>query len=105
MALFLKTETFTKETMNMLIEERGEYLIKHKLWVKVLIENGRNIFSGYLTNKEGKPGGGGVVILEAKNFEEAKLIIMEDPMIKNNLVHWQLHEWVPVSGNLSKIHT
>ncbi len=101
MPLFIKTESFTKETINMLHAERSEYITSHKVWVETLINNGRNIFSGYLTNEEGKPGGGGLLILEASNFEEAKLLIMKDPMIKNNLVDWNINELVAVSGDLT----
>ena len=103
MPLFIKTEKFNQETLDMRHIERREYLIKHKEWVKSLIKNGINIFSGYLTNEDNIPGGGGVLILEANNFEEAKLVIMKDPMIKNNLVSWQLNILVPiVSGDLFK---
>ena len=96
MPLFIKTEKFKQETLNMLQNERKEYLIKHKEWVKSLIKHGRIIFSGYLTNKENKPGGGGVLILEANNYEEAEFIIMQDPMIKYNLVNWQINTLVPI---------
>ncbi len=101
MPLFIKTEKFTKNTMDMFQKERKKYLIKHKDWVRNLVDNGRNIFSGYLTNENGNPGGGGLLILEANNFEEAKLLIMQDPMIKNNLVNWKLNEWLPVYGDFT----
>ena len=45
-------------------------------------------------------GGGGVLILEAKSFKEAQYIVEQDPMIINRLVNWELHEWIPVSGEL-----
>ena len=99
MPLFIKTEKFTKETLDMIQNERRKYLVKHKEWVKSLNKEGRSIFSGYLTNKDKKPGGGGILILEANNFEEAKFVIMQDPMIKNNLVIWELNILVPVSGD------
>jgi len=99
MPLFIKTEKFTKETLDMIQNERRKYLVKHKEWVKSLNKEGRSIFSGYLTNKDNKPGGGGILILEANNFEEAKFVIMQDPMIKNNLVIWELNILVPVSGD------
>ena len=101
MPLFIKTEKFTKNTMDMLQKEKKKYLIKHKDWIISLVKSGINIFSGYLTNEDGNPGGGGVVILEANNLEEARFLIMQDPMIKNNLVYWEINEWVPVSGDFS----
>ena len=100
MPLFIKTEKFTKETIDMLHIERKEYLIKHKEWVESEIRDGRNIFSGYLTNRNKNPGGGGILIIEANNFEEARFIIMQDPMIKNKLVNWQLNALQTVSGDL-----
>ena len=59
-----------------------------------------NISSGYLINQNHEPGGGGMLIIEANCFEEAKNLITQDPMIKNQLVKWNLHEWIPVVGNL-----
>ena len=45
------------------------------------------------------PGGGGLLILEAKDYLTAKKIIENDPMIKNDLVNWDLQEWIPIVGN------
>ncbi|AAQ00713.1 MULTISPECIES: YciI family protein [Prochlorococcus] len=100
MPLFIKKEQFTQETLSLLPEIKKQYLADHKIWVKELIASGKNISSGYLTDQERNPGGGGLLFIEATNFEEAKDIIQQDPMIRNNLVNWEIQEWVPVAGNL-----
>ena len=100
MPLFIKTERFTSSTIKLLPSIRAKYLTNHKNWVKELRKAGKNLTSGYLVNKNHEPGGGGFLVIEATSFDEAKCIIKEDPMIKNNLVAWDLHEWVPVAGKL-----
>ncbi len=100
MPFFIKTEQFNKNATCLSPEKRNVYLAQHKSWINALQLSGKKIKSGYLANKEKEPGGGGLLVIEANNFEEAKLIIEEDPMIKNNLVSWKLQEWIPVTGNL-----
>ncbi len=100
MQIFIKTERFKNETLNLTTDQRSKYIKEHLLWASKLKTNGCNIASGYLVNELGKAGGGGFLVLEAKNFEEARLIIMNDPMIKNHLVNWELHQWIPVEGEL-----
>ena len=99
MPFFIKTEKFTDNTKKLLNEERKVFLLMHKYWVEGLIQSGELIISGYLTNEEKIPGGGGVLIIEAKNYLAAKNIILNDPMIINKLVKWDLHEWIPVVKN------
>ena len=62
-------------------------------------ESGIKIASGYLVDRNHLPGGGGFLVLEANNYEEAHLLIREDPMIRNKLVKWDLHEWIPIVKN------
>jgi len=100
MPLFIKTERFTKETLNLLPEERNKYLAQHKYWVEKLIASGEKLSTGYLTNKERQPGGGGLLVIEAPSFAAAKEVLEQDPMIANNLVSWELQEWVPLIGKL-----
>ena len=104
MPFFIKTEKFNKETMCLASEARKEYLSEHKDWIAKLKKSGKNIYSGYLVNTERKPGGGGVLIVESESFEEAKSLIVEDPMIKNNLVNWDIHELISVDGAILKIN-
>ena len=93
MPFFVKTEIIKKE-----------YLIKNDLkrkitnehidWVKKLKKEGINIKSGFLVDELKRPGDGGLLILEVKNYRNALKIIKNDPMIKNDLVEWKLNEWV-----------
>lgn len=69
------------------------------MFYPLLRNNGYNVASGYLINEKQNPGGGGLLIIESKNYQEAKNIIKKDPMILNHLVTWKLQEWVPVVGN------
>ena len=99
MPFFIKTEKFTDNTKRLSNEERKVFLLMHKHWVENLIQSGEFILSGYLIDEQQIPGGGGVLIIEAKNYLAAKNIILNDPMILNKLVKWDLHEWIPVVKN------
>ncbi len=100
MSIFIKTERFKKETLDLLPEQRRQYIEEHLAWALKLKNAGLNIASGYLVNELGYAGGGGFLVLEAKKFEEAKLIIIEDPMIKNHLVDWEIQQWISVVGEV-----
>ncbi len=100
MPIFIKTEQFTSETLSLLPEQRSKYIKEHLRWASKLKNAGKSLSSGYLINELGQTGGGGFLVLEANNFDEAKVIVMDDPMIKNNLVTWKLHQWIPVLGGL-----
>ena len=102
MPYFIKTERFTNKTHQLLPEVKKKFLTEHKKWVKNLENSGENLSSGYLVNQKKEPGGGGYLILEASCYEKAKFLIEQAPMIKNNLVSWDLHEWIPVAGKLLK---
>tara|TARA_Y100001968_G_C18927186_1_gene512509 strand:+ start:178 stop:504 length:327 start_codon:yes stop_codon:yes gene_type:complete len=99
MPIFIKTEKFKDKTLELSNIERKKFLLMHKEWVKDIIKSGHCIHSGYLINGEKMPGGGGLLIIEAKDYLTAKKIIEKDPMIKNNLVNWELNEWIPINGN------
>ena len=95
MPYFVKTETIKKHYLNE-IDFKSKTIKEHKLWVKNLIDQGFNIKSGFLVDKDQVPGEGGFLIIECKSFEEAQKIIQDDPMIKNNIVNWKLNEWINV---------
>ncbi len=97
---FIKTERFTKKTLALSLQEREKNIEKHKDWIIKLNKSGVKISSGYLVDSKQTPGGGGLLILQAKSYEEAQEIIKEDPMISNDLVIWELHEWIQVGGTL-----
>ena len=96
MPFFIKTELIKKEYF-VSAELRKKTIKKHIDWINRLQETGVNIKSGYLIDEEKKPGGGGLLIIESSNYKEAKDIISNDPMIKKDLVNWQLHEWKEIS--------
>ena len=96
MGLFVKTEQFTAQALESSKSLRRLHIEKHIDWVKCLNLSGINIFSGYLVDKDQSPGGGGLMIIEADNYDTAKKIISNDPMIQNKLVDWSLHEWIKI---------
>ena len=98
MPIFIKTEKFKKETLNLSVIKRKSFLLMHKQWVKKISQSGHNIYSGYLINENKIPGGGGLMIFEASDYLTAKKMIENDPMIKNELVIWKLQEWIPING-------
>ena len=100
MSIFIKTERFKKETMDLMPKKRSQYIKEHLAWVSKLKEAGANIASGYLVNEFSEAGGGRFLVVEANNLEEAKLLIINDAMIKNQLVTWEIHQWIPVLGQL-----
>ena len=96
MAFFIKTEIIKKDFLiKNLVKEN--IIQKHLIWVRELQAKGTNIKSGFLVDKNKKPGGGGFLIIECNSFEAASEIISNDPMIKNKLVEWELHEWINVT--------
>ena len=99
MPLFVKTEFFKEKTLSLPIFDRQAYLEDHKEWIKSLISSGIKVASGYLVDSSQKPGGGGLLIFEAKNLTEATTIIKNDPMIIAGLVNWKIQEWNQVSQN------
>tara|TARA_B100000965_G_scaffold307744_1_gene266747 strand:+ start:1845 stop:2171 length:327 start_codon:yes stop_codon:yes gene_type:complete len=103
MPIFFKTEKFKDKTLELSNKERKIFLLMHKEWVNSISKSGRHIYSGYLTNEKKIPGGGGLLIIEAKDYSTAKKIIEEDPMIKNKLVIWKLQEWIPINNNQTKL--
>ena len=102
MPWFIKTETFTEKTLGLPLEDRRLFLDQHKSWVREVNNRGIKISSGYLVDKNKLPGGGGVLIIEVDSYEQAILLIQQDPLIAQKLVNWEVQEWMPVAGNLIK---
>jgi len=95
MPLFIKTEIIKKTFLND-VSTKNKTIKEHKLWVKKLIDQGIYIKSGFLIDKDRIPGAGGILIVKCDSFEEAETLIKEDPMIKSNIVNWNLNEWIDV---------
>ncbi|MBZ8183041.1 YciI family protein [Oscillatoria salina] len=65
-----------------------KYVPDHVNYVKELIAKGHQARTGYWGEY-----GGGMLLFQAESREEAEIIVREDPLIKNNCVSWELHEW------------
>ena len=100
MPWFIKTEKFTAQTLTLLPEQRQTYLAAHHEWIKALRSAGVKVSSGFLVDAEQRPGGGGLLVLQADSFEAAKRLVEQDPMIVEGLVKWDLQQWIPVCGEL-----
>lgn len=92
---FLKRETFLRP-----YAELRPHLAAHRAWVEQLRARGVQISSGYLVDGEGRPGGGGVLLLEAVDHATAEALIIEDPMVRSGGVDWTLHQWISAVGDL-----
>lgn len=92
---FCKTEQFKRP-----YPEVKPYLDEHKIWVKCLRRQGVCITSGYRVDAEGKPGGGGLMFLAARNYEDALQVVKQDPLVANDCVEWELNGWIGQVGDL-----
>jgi uncharacterized protein YciI len=68
-----------------------QYVPAHKVYVQSLIEKGYQARSGYW-----KCRGGGMMIFQAESMEMAKVIVEDDPLIKNGCVAYELYEWCTI---------
>ncbi|MEB3331527.1 MAG: YciI family protein [Synechococcaceae cyanobacterium] len=95
MPWFIKQETFLRPA-----SELAPHLQAHRLWVAQQRAAGRRLSSGYLVDADDRPGGGGLLLLEAADHADALRLIQEDPMLRSGLVRWSLHRWIGVVGDL-----
>ena len=70
-----------------------KYVPAHKNYVRELISQGHRARSGYWREL-----GGGMLLFEANSLAEAKKIVSNDPLIVNNCVYYEIHEWCIVVG-------
>lgn len=101
MPWFIKTETFNTAFLALDRAERSAYLASHRAWVASLRCRALPVASGFLVDAERRPGGGGLLLLQAVDHAAARALIAEDPLIQGGWVTWQLHEWVPAAGDLA----
>ena len=97
MPLFIKTEFIKKKYLSD-TNLKNTIIKEHINWIKTLKDKGVNITSGYLIDHLKKPGGGGLLSVECSSYFEAEKIIKSDPMIRNNVVDWKLHEWIDITN-------
>jgi uncharacterized protein YciI len=102
---FIKKETLTVAFRALPGAERAALLQAHRDWVETQRAAGVAIASGFLVDDQRKPGGGGLLVLQADNYAEAATVIVRDPLIAAGWVDWQLHEWIPAAGDLAVVST
>lgn len=93
---FCKTEQFIKP-----FPEVRPHLEAHKRWVSNLRqEQHKCVSSGYRVDADGKPGGGGLMFLAAKSYNDALDLVLQDPLVANGCVEWELNGWIGEVGDL-----
>ncbi len=60
----------------------------HCDYVRNLVARGHKARTGYWAEY-----GGGMLLFEADSLAEAEAIVAADPLIENNCVTYELHEW------------
>lgn len=65
-----------------------QYVSAHKAYVRQLIAGGHKAKTGYWGEL-----GGGMLLFEANSLPEAQAIVAQDPLVVNNCVKYELHEW------------
>jgi len=92
---FCKTEQFIRP-----FPEVKPYLQEHKRWVTDLRRKGYCITSGYRVDSEGRLRGGGLMLLAAKSYDDARALVLEDPLVANGCVDWELDGWIGQVGDV-----
>ncbi len=65
-----------------------QHVPAHKTFVQGLIDKGHQAKTGYWAEK-----GGGMLLFQAADLDEAKAILEQDPLIWSGCVDFELHEW------------
>ncbi|GAB4373636.1 MAG: YciI family protein [Elainellaceae cyanobacterium] len=65
-----------------------QFVPAHKNYVEALIAKGHQAKTGYWGDF-----GGGMMLFQAADIEEAQTIVIQDPLVQNGCVDYQLHEW------------
>jgi uncharacterized protein YciI len=68
-----------------------QYVPAHKAYVQTLIERGHQARTGYWAER-----GGGMLLFQAADRQQAEAIIAQDPLIQNGCVKYKLFEWCVV---------
>ena len=92
---FVKTETFLRP-----YGEMRPHLAAHRDWVEEQRAAGVRMASGYLVDGDDRPGGGGLLLLEAEDHATAEALVRQDPMVRSGGVQWTLQRWMAVEGDL-----
>lgn len=97
---FVKTETF-KSSLS--FPEIKPHLEAHKVWVDGLRKEGVSMTSGYRVDANGRPGGGGLMLFKAEDYAAAERLVLNDPLIANGCVDWQLNQWIADVGDIDLV--
>ena len=92
---YYKTERFKRPLLEM-----QPFLQEHKEWVLSLRRRGFCITSGYRVDTEGQPGGSGLMFLAAKSYDDAVNLVMQDPLVTNDCVEWEVYGWIGQVGDI-----
>lgn len=65
-----------------------QHVPAHKAYVQQLIDTGHQAKTGYWGDF-----GGGMLLFQADDLDEARAIVLNDPLIKAGCVTYELHEW------------
>lgn len=86
-------------------ERFDAHLADHLRWVAELERRGHRPSTGYWGDRKGRngEGAGGMLLFLARDPGQAEAIVREDPLIRCGCVHWILHEWCVVAGDLHRI--
>lgn len=72
-----------------------QFVSSHIQYVKTLIAQGHCARTGYWRDSPG-----GMLLFKAESRSEAQAMVEQDPLIQNQCVEYDLHEWVIVGGEL-----
>lgn len=98
---YVKTETFVKSKS---FAEIKPYLKEHKEWVDNLRRKGKYpMTSGYRVDDDDKPGGGGLMLFQAHDYNSALKLVQKDPLVANGCVDWQLNRWIAQVGDIKVV--
>uniref|UniRef100_A0A7S2V404 YCII-related domain-containing protein n=1 Tax=Fibrocapsa japonica TaxID=94617 RepID=A0A7S2V404_9STRA len=92
---FIKTEQYNKPFL-----EVKPHLEAHREWIAKLRESGHCITSGHRLDSDGCPGEERLMIFTAQSYAAAEALMLQDPLVANDCVIWQLNGWVPEVGGL-----
>ena len=97
---FVKTETFKT---SLTFPEIKPHLAAHKVWVAELREQGVSVTSGYRVDADDRPGGGGLMLFAAEDHGAAERLVLQDPLVANGCVDWQLNKWIAEVGDIALV--
>ena len=69
----------------------------HRAYVQNLIEKGHQAKTGYWGDF-----GGGMLLFQAESLLAAQHIVLQDPLIENHCVEYELHEWCIIEGQIKQ---